>query len=72
MLINGVEVSAVQGSRTIPLSLGANTITDDGPFAFALALLDGDSYDVIITSQPAGQTWETEKGPDTFNAGITE
>lgn len=110
VLINGVEVSPVQGSRTISLSLGANTITintfyyeypsmpgeqkyvvivtrqagswsvggtvsgltgvlslenngddelvltDDGPFAFALPLLDGDSYDVIITSQPAGQT----------------
>jgi hypothetical protein len=31
-------------------------LTDDGAFAFALPLLDGDSYDVIITAQPTGQT----------------
>lgn len=31
-------------------------LTDDGAFAFALPLPDGDSYDVTITSQPTGQT----------------
>jgi hypothetical protein len=31
-------------------------LTGDGPFAFAAPLPDGDSYDVIVTAQPAGQT----------------
>lgn len=31
-------------------------LTDDGPFAFAVPLPNADSYDVIVTAQPAGQT----------------
>jgi hypothetical protein len=110
VLINGVEVSPNQGSRSIPLNLGANTITVNsfyvdfattpgeqtyvlivtrqagswsvggtvtglagvlglqnngtderlltlnGPFTFAVPLPDGDSYDIVVTDQPAGQT----------------
>jgi hypothetical protein len=110
VLINGVEVSPNQGSSTIPLNLGANTVTvfafyydygslpgeqtyvlvvtrqagswsvggtvsgltgvlglqnngvdalvltEDGPFSFAIPLPDADSYDIIVTAQPVGQT----------------
>ena len=31
-------------------------LTDDGPFAFAVPLPNADSYDVIVTAQPVGQT----------------
>ena len=55
------SVGGTVSGLTGVLSLQNNVVdelvlTDDGPFAFALPLLDGDSYDVIITAQPTGQT----------------
>jgi hypothetical protein len=53
----GGTVSGLTGVLSLQNNGGDELVlTGDGPFAFAVPLPDGDSYDVIIAAQPTGQT----------------
>jgi hypothetical protein len=53
----GGTVSGLTGVLSLQNNGGDELVlTGDGPFAFAVPLPDGDSYDIIVTAQPAGQT----------------
>jgi hypothetical protein len=53
----GGTVTGLTGVLSLQNNGGDDLVlTDDGPFAFAVPLPDGDSYDVVISAQPPGQT----------------
>ncbi len=70
----GGIVSGLSGSMTLQNNGGDDlVVTSNGPFTFATALENGDSYNVTVLSEPAGQTCVVGNGSGSINgASVTD
>jgi hypothetical protein len=71
----GGTLSGLNAGASVTLKNNNNgdslTLSANGSFQFSIFVSQGDSYTVVVTSQPAGQTCTVANGVGTLNATVT-